>query len=274
MFLQTAICRCAKIRASMKLNNAVAIVTGAGSGIGCAIAVRFAAEGALVVVADVDAERAIATSKLLVESGAQSIASTVDVSQSAQVAMMVEGAIDAFGRVDILVNNAGLSRGSDILNIDEQTWDLNLDIVLKSVYLCSKAVLPRMIEQKQGSIVNISSVNGLLGFGEDAYGAAKAGMINLTQNMAVRYGPHGVRVNCIAPGTIRTPAWKERLSRDPNVFTNLSRWYPLRRVGEPEDVANAALFLASAEAEWITGVVLNVDGGLMAGNGLISSELS
>ena len=99
-------------------------------------------------------------------------------------------------------------------------------------------------------------------------------MINLTQNMAVRYGPHCVRVNCIALGTIRTPAWKERLSRDPNVFTNLSRWYPLRRVGEPEDVANAALFLASAEAEWITGVVLNVDGGLMAGNGLISGELS
>lgn len=258
----------------MKLHKSVVIVTGAGSGIGCAIAVRFAAEGACVVVADLDAERAIATSKLLVETGAQSIAITVDVSQSAEVAIMVQGAIAAFGRVDILVNNAGISRGSDILSIDEQTWDLNLDVVLKSVYLCSKAVLPRMIEQKQGAIVNIGSVNGLSGIGEDAYGAAKAGMINLTQNMAVRYGPYGVRVNCIAPGTIRTPAWKERMDRDPQVFSKLSRWYPLRRVGEPEDVANAALFLASAESKWITGVVLNVDGGLMAGNGLISSELS
>ena len=96
----------------------------------------------------------------------------------------------------------------------------------------------------------------------------------LTQNMAVRYGPHGVRVNCIAPGTIQTPAWKERLDRDPQVFAKLSRWYPLRRVGEPEDVANAAVFLSSAEAGWITGVVLNVDGGLMAGNGMISGEIS
>ena len=262
------------MNSSMTLSKSVAIVTGAGSGIGRAIAVRFAAAGASVVVADLDAGRAIATSNLLAETGAQSIAATVDVSVSAEVAMMVESAISAFGRVDILVNNAGISRGSDILTIDEQTWDLNLDIVLKSVYLCSKAVLPRMIEQMQGVIINIGSVNGLSGIGEHAYGAAKAGMINLTQNMAVRYGPHGVRVNCIAPGTIQTPAWKERLDRDPQVFAKLSRWYPLRRVGEPEDVANAAVFLASAEAGWITGVVLNVDGGLMAGNGMISGEIS
>ena len=262
------------MNSSMTLSKSVAIVTGAGSGIGRAIAVRFAAAGASVVVADLDAGRAIATSNLLAETGAQSIAATVDVSVSAEVAMMVESAISAFGRVDILVNNAGISRGSDILTIDEQTWDLNLDIVLKSVYLCSKAVLPRMIEQMQGVIINIGSVNGLSGIGEHAYGAAKAGMINLTQNMAVRYGPHGVRVNCIAPGTIQTPAWKERLDRDPQVFAKLSRWYPLRRVGEPEDVANAAVFLSSAEAGWITGVVLNVDGGLMAGNGMISGEIS
>lgn len=258
----------------MKLNKSVVIVTGAGSGIGCAIAVRFAAEGACVVVADRVAENAIATARSLLEIGAQSIAVTVDVSRSAEVAMMVGKAIDAFGRVDVLVNNAGMSRGSDILTIDEHTWDLNLDIVLKSVYLCSKAVLPGMIEQMQGVIINIGSVNGLSGIGEDAYAAAKAGMINLTQNLAVRYGPYGVRVNCIAPGTIRTPAWKERIDRDPQVFTKLSRWYPLRRVGEPEDVANAALFLASNDAGWITGVVLNVDGGLMAGNGLISGDLS
>ncbi len=258
----------------MKLHKSVVIVTGAGSGIGCAIAMRFAAEGACVVVADRVAEHAIATSRSLLETGSQSIAVTVDVSRSAEVAMMVGKAIDAFGRVDVLVNNAGMSRGSDILTIDEHTWDLNLDIVLKSVYLCSKAVLPGMIEQMQGVIINIGSVNGLSGIGEDAYAAAKAGMINLTQNLAVRYGPYGVRVNCIAPGTIRTPAWKERIDRDPQVFTKLSRWYPLRRVGEPEDVANAALFLASSDAGWITGVVLNVDGGLMAGNGLISGEIS
>ncbi len=257
----------------MRILDRVAIVTGAGSGIGRAIAVRFAAEGATVVVADRDTERATETAAILADAGAATDAVTVDVSQADQVIAMVERTIERFGRVDVLVNNAGMSKGNDILTIDEETWDLNLEIVLKSVYLCSKAVLPGMIARGSGVILNISSVNGLTGVGEEAYGAAKAGMINLTQNMAVKYGPSGIRVNCIAPGTIRTPAWKERFAQDPEVFERLARWYPLRRVGEPEDIANAALFLASDEAGWITGEVLTVDGGLLAGNGLIGGDI-
>jgi len=257
----------------MRLLDTVAIVTGAGSGIGRATSVRFAAEGASIVVADMAADRAMDTAAILSESGANAIAITMDVTRADQIAAMVERTVERFGRVDVLVNNAGMSKGNDILTIDEETWDLNLDIVLKSVFLCSKAVLPGMIARKSGVIVNVSSVNGLTGVGEEAYGAAKAGMINLTQNMAVKYGPSGVRVNCIAPGTIRTPAWKERFTQDPDVFERLARWYPLRRVGEPEDIANAALFLASSEAGWITGEVLTVDGGLLAGNGLIGGDI-
>jgi NAD(P)-dependent dehydrogenase (short-subunit alcohol dehydrogenase family) len=130
-----------------------------------------------------------------------------------------------------------------------------------------------MIALGGGAIVNIASVNGLTGLGEEAYSAAKAGVINLTQNMALKYGRHGVRVNVICPGTIRTPIWEPILQKDPAVFERLARWYPLGRVGAPEDVAKAALFLASDDAAWITGATLVVDGGLMAGNFRMGQEL-
>jgi NAD(P)-dependent dehydrogenase (short-subunit alcohol dehydrogenase family) len=157
--------------------------------------------------------------------------------------------------------------------MDEAVWDKDVDVCLKGVFLCSRRVLPRMIERRKGVILNISSVNGLAYLGNEAYSAAKAAVINLTQSIAVRYGPQGIRANAIAPGTIRTPIWQERIQKEPNIFERLKRWYPLGRVGEPEDVANAALFLASDEASWITGIVLRVDGGLMAGNGVMTQEL-
>jgi NAD(P)-dependent dehydrogenase (short-subunit alcohol dehydrogenase family) len=160
-----------------------------------------------------------------------------------------------------------------VLEIDEATWDRDVAVVLKSVFLCSQAVLPSMIERKRGVIVNISSVNALTALGNEAYSAAKAGMINLTQGIAVRYGAHGIRCNAIAPGTVRTPIWQERIDRDPVVFQRLVKWYPLGRVGEPEDIANATMFLASDEASWITGAVLPVDGGLLAGNYRMTREL-
>lgn len=256
-----------------QLQGRNAIVTGGGSGIGRATALRFAREGASVVVADIDSRRANDVAAAMTAAGASAIAIAVDVSQPDSVTEMHRVASETLGPIDILVNNAGLSLGNDILTIEPETWDLNLDIVLKSVFLCSKAVLPGMIERGRGAIVNVSSVNGLGGYGEEAYAAAKAGMVSLTQNIAVRYGRRGVRVNCVAPGTIRTPIWNERVERDPGVFERLSRWYPLQRVGDPEDVANAILFLASDEAAWITGVVLPVDGGLVAGNGLIGGEI-
>ncbi|MER3438464.1 MAG: hypothetical protein C4346_13255, partial [Chloroflexota bacterium] len=253
--------------------NTVAVVTGGGSGIGRAICERFAREGARIVAADLRPERAEETAARIVASGGDAIGLPVDVARADSVAAMAQAALERYDRVDILVNNAGLSVGNDILEISEEQWDLNLDVVLKGVYLCSRALLPGMLERRRGVILNISSVNGLIAVGEAAYSAAKAGMINLTQNMAIRYGDRGVRVNCIAPGTIRTPIWRERLAKDPHVFDKLAKWYPLGRVGEPDDVASAAVFLCSDEASWITGVTLPVDGGLTAGQFRMVSEL-
>ena len=250
----------------MRLNKRIVIVTGGGSGIGQAIAYLFAQEGAAVVVADLALERAQATVQTIEANGGRGLAVAVDVAQQAGVEAMATQALAHYGRIDVLVNNAAISQGDDILTIDEATWDLNLNIVLKGVYLCSRAVLPTMIEQRRGVLVNIASVNGLTGLGEEGYSAAKAGVINLTKNMALKYGQYNVRANVICPGTIRTPIWQARLDEDPLIFDRLARWYPLGRVGNPEDVAKAALFLASDDASWITGTTLTVDGGLMAGS--------
>jgi NAD(P)-dependent dehydrogenase (short-subunit alcohol dehydrogenase family) len=244
----------------------VAIVTGGGSGIGRATAERFAAEGARVVVADRVAERAAAVVAAIEQAGGVALAVPVEVTDAESVGQMAEQARQSYGGIDILVNSAAISRGDDILTIEEDVWDLNLAVVLKGVFLCAKAVLPTMIHARRGAIVNIASVNGLMGLGEEGYSAAKAGVINLTQNMAIKYGKHNVRANVICPGTVQTPIWQARYERDPQVFEKLAEWYPLGRVGQPEDIANAVLYLASDEAAWVTGAVLNVDGGLMAGS--------
>jgi NAD(P)-dependent dehydrogenase (short-subunit alcohol dehydrogenase family) len=257
----------------MQLAEKVAVITGGGSGIGRATAERFAREGARVVVADLVAARAEETAAMIAGAGGEALAVAADVSDAAAVATLAERALAAYGRVDILVNNAAVSRGDDIRAIDEAEWDFSLAVVLKSAYLCSRAFVPQMIERRAGAIVNVSSVNGLAALGEEAYSAGKAGMISLTQNMAVKYGQYGVRANCICPGTIRTPIWAPRVAENPQIFDQLAKWYPLGRVGEPEDIANAALFLASDQAAWITGTVLTVDGGLLAGSYRMSREL-
>jgi len=253
----------------MRLAETTAIVTGGGSGIGRAIAHRFAAEGAGVVVADLVAERAEAVAAEL--DGAHAV--HADVTIAADVERLVRETKSSMGQVDVLVNNAGFGDADDVLEIDEEAWDREVAINLKSAFLCSRAVLPGMVERGSGVIVNIASVNGMAFFANEAYSAAKAGMINLTRSMAVRYGRHGVRVNAIAPGTIRTPLWQERIEKEPAIFERLVRWYPLGRVGEPDDVARAAVFLASDDAAWITGEVLRVDGGLLAGNARMAREL-
>jgi NAD(P)-dependent dehydrogenase (short-subunit alcohol dehydrogenase family) len=175
--------------------------------------------------------------------------------------------------LDVLVNNAAIGGGDDILATDEATWDHVLAVVLKSVFLCCRASLPYMLDRGYGSIVNISSVNALIGLGEEAYSAAKAGMISLSQNLSIRYAAQGVRTNVICPGTVRTPIWRDRLARRSDIFERLSAWYPVGRVGEPDDVATAAVFLASDEAAFINGAVLTVDGGLTAGLYRLSREL-
>jgi meso-butanediol dehydrogenase / (S,S)-butanediol dehydrogenase / diacetyl reductase len=247
-----------------RLDGKRAVVTGGGSGIGRATCRLFAAEGATVVVADLLGERA---EEVAAEIGGTAV--QADVTVALDVARMVEAA----GRIDVLVNNAGGGMADDLLEIGEEEWDTDVTVNLKSAFLCSKAVLPGMIERGSGVILNISSVNGMAFFANEPYSAAKAGVINLTRSMAVRYGKHGIRAVAIAPGTIRTPLWQERIDKEPEIFERLIRWYPLRRVGEPEDVAKAAVFLASDDASWITGEVLRVDGGLLAGNAQMAREL-
>jgi NAD(P)-dependent dehydrogenase (short-subunit alcohol dehydrogenase family) len=257
----------------MRFENRVVIVTGGGSGIGRAMAQRFAAEGAKVAVVDWLGDRADSVTAEITGAGGQAAAVRADVSNAREVDAMFAEVGSRLGPVDVLVNNAAIADGDDVLQIDEATWDRDVSVVLKSVFLCSKAVLPSMIERGKGALVNIASVNGLSALGNEAYSAAKAGMINLTQGIAVRYGANGIRCNAIAPATIRTPIWQERIDRDPMVFERLVKWYPLGRVGEPDDIANAALFLASDEASWITGTVLVVDGGLLAGSFRMTREL-
>jgi meso-butanediol dehydrogenase/(S,S)-butanediol dehydrogenase/diacetyl reductase len=257
----------------MRFKDRVVVITGAGSGIGRVMAQRFAAEGAAVAVIDWKGEKADEVAREIGEAAGRAHAVRADVSRGSEVRSMVAEAAAKLGPIDVLVNNAAIADGDDVLKIDEPTWERDVSVVLKSVFLCSQAVLPSMIERRGGAIVNITSVNGLSALGNEAYSGAKAGVINLTQGIAVRYGHHGVRCNAIAPGTIRTPIWQERIERDPVVFQRLVKWYPLGRVGEPEDIANAAMFLASDEAGWITGTVLTVDGGLLAGNYRMTREL-
>lgn len=258
----------------MRLKDKVAIVTGGGSGIGQAIAQLFAREGARLVIVDWVEERAQETARSIKNAGGEAWPVVADVSQKEMVEAMVARTMETYGRIDILVTSAVIARGEDILDIDQEIWDADLGVVLNGVFLSCKAVVPIMIEQQQGVIVNIASVNGLAAFGHMPYSAAKAGVINLTKNMAVSYGQYHIRVNAICPGTVRTPVWKERFEKDPHIFERLAKWYPLGRVGEPEDIANAALFLVSDEAAWITGQALIVDGGLTAGTYRLSQELA
>jgi len=258
----------------MRLDGKTALVTGGGSGIGRAICEAFAAAGSTAIPVDVRGERARETARTIAAAGGRATPLTADVSDEESVASMAAAALEAHGQVDILVNNAAVCEGDDILEFDSDVWDLNLRVDLKSVYLCSRALLPQMLERGSGAIVNISSVNGLTGLGEEAYSAAKAGMLSLTRNMAIRYGARGVRVTAMRPGTIKTPSWLAQLEKDPDLFDRLTKWYPLGRLGEPEDVARAALFLACDESAWITGQTLCVDGGLMAGRYGMARELT
>ena len=258
-----------------RFDGSVAVVTGAGSGIGLATARLLVDQGATLVAVDWRPERTLADLTRNGESAPNSaiVVLGADVTEESDVGRCFDDAFSRFGHIDVLVNCAGIVEGDDIASIERASWDRNIASVLTSVYLCTRKALALMVPAHRGSIVNIASVNGLGAFGDDAYSAAKAGVMNLTKSVAVRYGSVGIRCNAVAPADIRTPRWAPRLHDDPELLDRLARWYPLGRIGEPEDVARAALFLASDEASWITGTTLVVDGGLLAGNRAMMSEM-
>jgi NAD(P)-dependent dehydrogenase (short-subunit alcohol dehydrogenase family) len=252
----------------MRFLKKVAIVTGAGNGIGLAIARAFAAEGASVVIADINAAAGEHAAAALVDTGGQALAVPTDVSDEAQVARMVAAAADRFGQVDILVNNAGVVAHKLLIEMDRDTWDRQIDVQLTGPFLVSKHVARHMIDHGvRGRIVNISSVAALMGRVKGgAHCASKAGLTLLTKVLAMELGQYGITVNAVAPGLVETPAQQEEMNLSSTYKNRYLQELPAGRLGQPSDIANAVLFLASDESEWISGQLYVVDGGLMAGH--------
>ena len=186
----------------------------------------------------------------------------------------VRAAFESFGDVHVLINNAGVSRHPTLAVTDPAGWEEDIDANLNGAFACAHAVLPQMVQRRGGAIVNVGSVNGIGALGDPAYSAAKAGMISLTRSLAQEYGRYGIRANIVLPGTVRTPIWDERKTKDPNVLKTLERWYPLGRIVEPEEVARVIAFLASDLASAVTGAAIPVDCGLTAGNIVMARELT
>lgn len=250
----------------MRFTRKVALVTGGGSGIGRATAIAFARDGANVVVGDVTVTGGQETVQAIVESGGAAIFVKVDVSKEAEVEAMVRHVIEVYGRLDYAVNNAGVEGPSaPTADYTEEAWDRVLDINLKGVWLCMKYELPQMLKQGGGAIVNMSSVAGLVGFaGAPAYTASKHGIIGLTRAAALEYATAGVRVNAVCPGVIQTPMIDRAVGGSADVRASLLALEPVGRFGTPEEVAEAALWLCSDAASFVTGHALAVDGGLVA----------
>ena len=244
----------------MKLTGKVALVTGAAQGIGKAVALLLARHGADIVVSDINLEKAEETAKEIESIGQKAMAIKVNVASLNDVERMVEAVLKKFGKIDILVNNAGITRDKLILRMTEEDWDTVLNVNLKGTFNCTKAVVRHMAKQRSGKIVSIASVVGEMGnAGQVNYAASKAGVIGLTKTIAREFAKRGINVNAIAPGYIETPM-TEVLSD--KVKEELKRLIPMERLGKPEDVAEAVLFLVIEESNYITGQVLNVNGGI------------
>ncbi|HXQ61144.1 MAG TPA: glucose 1-dehydrogenase [Acidimicrobiales bacterium] len=252
---------------SERLSGKVALITGAGSGIGRVAAELFASEGAAVVVADVAAGAARETVAAITAAGGRAAAVTVDVADEGQVADMVGSAVDTFGALNVLFNNAGIFPGDDggLLDTPPATWDRVMQVNLKGVWLGCRAAVPAMIDSGGGSIVNVASFVALMGAAtaQVAYTASKGGVLAFTRELAVEYARSGIRANSLCPGPIDTPLLVELLA-DPERRQRRLVHVPMGRLGRPEEIARAALFLASDDSSFMTGSALVVDGGITA----------
>lgn len=249
----------------MTFKGKVVAITGAAGGIGRALCKHFADEGA--TIAAIDKSEAVAD----IKADAFAVA---DIGDADAVKTAFAKLAADLGTIGILINNAGFSEHPTFARTDPAGWASDVNGNLNGAYYCAHTVLPDMVERRAGSIVAIGSVNGIGALGDPAYSAAKAGMISLTRSLALEYGRYNIRANIVLPGTVRTPLWVRRAAKNPEVLSQLVRWYPLGRIVEPEDVARVTAFLASDAASAVTGAALPVDCGLTAGNIVMARELT
>ena len=242
------------------------LISGGGSGIGHAICLRLAAEGANIILIDKDLKGGQSVEQELKLKNTKVLFVQADITSEADVEKVHKEATLFFGNIDVLVNNAGAAFAENYAMTTLENWNQDIALNLTGHYMLTRLFLPDMEAQGKGAITNISSVNGAQSFGNPAYSAAKAGVISFTQTLAIEYGPKGIRANVVLPGTIETPVWQTRKDSRPEVFELVKGWYPVGRVGRPEDIAAAVAFLSADEASFINGASLNVDGGLTAGN--------
>ena len=242
------------------------LISGGGSGIGHAICLRLAAEGANIILIDKDLQGGQAVEQELKQQNIKTLFIRADITSEDDVEKVHKEATLFFGTIDVLVNNAGAAFAENYAMTTLENWNQDIALNLTGHYMLTRLFLPDMEAQGKGAITNISSVNGAQSFGNPAYSAAKAGVISFTQTLAIEYGPKGIRANVVLPGTIETPVWQTRKDSRPEVFELVKGWYPVGRVGRPEDIAAAVAFLSADEASFVNGASLNVDGGLTAGN--------
>ena len=259
---------------NVQFQGKVVAITGAAGGIGQELCAYFGSRGAAIAALDRnETVTAVATTGAR-HRGTRVESAIVDIGDADAVALAFASVTAALGPVDILINNAGVSRHPSLERTSPQGFKDDVDVNLNGAYNCAHAVLPGMKARRTGVIVNIGSVNGLAALGDAAYSAGKAGLISLTRALALEFGRYNIRANIVCPGTVRTPLWNDRAARNPEVLTQLERWYPLGRIVEPIEVAHAVAFLASDAASAITGAVLPVDCGLTAGNIVMARELT